>query len=505
MVSTTTNGLPRPALEHNMRTNTLHGVVSVLGLNLVQPFIGIFAVKLGATNYQIALLSSAPAVVSLLAMIPGARFIDRFPRKKRVTMGFLFAHRLFFLALATIPFFTPDRRAGALVALIALMNLPGAISNVAWQSFISGIVPASLRPRAFASRNRWMNLVGTIVVLIAGRLLDLLSFPVGYQIAFACAFLFAIAEMTVFSRIDEDAALDLNAVATAAGIGASPGMGSSSRSTTGSGAAAPEGQQGHHGGQGPQGQGAEGAQVPQDAQGPIAVFRRTWQEVRTHRSFLRYVGASMYFYFAWQIAWPLFTLYQVRVLGANNFWVSILNLANTGGSLVGYGFWANYANRRGNLRTLFVATAGIFMVPFVYAFSKSLYTVAAFNLLSGAIFSGVNLCLFNALLDTTPERHRTSYIAYYSTLVNATAILAPMTGVALLNRVGFMWAFLAAAAFRVTGSFAFLWIDVLETRDRAASASALTPPSPPSPPASGAGGRPSPSPAGHPQAPAVRG
>lgn len=441
---------PRLALEHNMRTNTLHGVVSVMGLNLVQPFIGIFAVKLGASNYQIALLSSAPAVVSLLAMIPGARFIDSFSRKKRVTMGFLFAHRFFFLALATIPFFTPDRRAGALVALIALMNLPGAIGNVAWQSFISGIVPASLRPRAFASRNRWMNLVGTVVVLIAGRLLDLMSFPVGYQVAFVFAFLFAIAEMAVFSRIDEDAALDLGAAAAAAGIATSPPVAAPTR---------PRDQQADKG----------PAAAATGSEGPIAVLRRTWQEVSTHRSFLRYVGASMYFYFAWQIAWPLFTLYQVRVLGANNFWVSILNLANTGGSLVGYGFWANYANRRGNLRTLFAATAGIFIVPLVYAFSKSLYTVAAFNLLSGAIFSGVNLSLFNALLDTTPERHRTSYIAYYSTLVNATAILAPMTGVALLNRVGFMWAFLIAALFRITGSFAFLWIDVLETRDRAAS------------------------------------
>lgn len=434
---------PRAALEHNMRTNTLHGVVSVMALNLVHPFIGIFAVRLGASNYQIALLSSAPAVVSLMAMIPGARFVDRFPRKKRVTMGFLLAHRLFFLALASIPFFTPDRRAAVLVAVIALMNLPGAIGNVAWQSFISGIIPSSLRPRAFASRNRWMSLVGTAVVLVAGRLLDLMSFPVGYQVVFALAFAFAIAETAVFSRIDEDAALDLRAAAAAAGI---------ARATPASAAALrrPDSPEPRQTGSG----------------GPLSALRRTWQEVSTHRSFVRYMGASVYFYFAWQIAWPLFTLYQVRVLGANNLWISILNLANTGGSLVGYGFWANYANRRGNLRTLYTASAGIFVVPLVYAFSKSLYTVAAFNLLTGAIFSGVSLSLFNALLDTTPERHRTSYIAYYSTSVNVSAILAPMAGVALLNRFGFMWAFLIAALSRITGSLAFLWIDVLETRDR---------------------------------------
>ncbi|MDP2873569.1 MAG: MFS transporter [Bacillota bacterium] len=448
---------PRPALEHNMRINTLHGVVSIMGINLIQPFVGIFAVKLGATNYQIALLSSAPAVVSLLAMIPGARLVDRFNRKKRITMYFLLAHRMFFLAMATIPFFTPDRRAAALVAMVALMNLPGAIGNVAWQSFISGIVPASLRPRAFASRNRWMNLVGTVVVLIAGRMLDLMSFPTGYQVGFALAFVFAIGEMAVFSRIDEDAALSLGVAASA---GTPGGAGAATLAGTAN-AATP-----HEPDAGSTLRGWSPSASGPEPSGPLATLRRTWREVSSHKSFLRYVTASVYFYFAWQIAWPLFTLYQVRVLGANNLWVSILNLANTGGSLVGYGFWANYASRRGNLRTLFAASAGIFVVPVVYAFSRSLYTVAAFNLLTGAIFSGVNLSLFNALLDTTPERHRTSYIAYYSTSVNAAAILAPIAGVALLNRLGFMWAFLIAAAFRMTGSLAFLWIDLLEAKDR---------------------------------------
>jgi MFS family permease len=100
----------------------------------------------------------------------------------------------------------------------------------------------------------------------------------------------------------------------------------------------------------------------------------------------------------------------------------------------------------------------------VYAFSHSLYTVAAFNLFMGAIFSGVNLSLFNALLDTTPETNRTSYIAYYQTLVNVSAIVAPMVGVALLNAVDFKWAFLVSALLRMTGSLAFLLVDRIEKR-----------------------------------------
>lgn len=432
------------SLETNMRVNTFHGVAQMMALNMVQPFIGIFAVKLGATNYQIALLSSAPAVVSLLAMIPGARLIDRFSRKKRITMGFLLAHRTFFLALACLPFFVPDRRAGLLVALVALMNFPGAIGNVAWQSFISGIIPSQMRPAAFAQRNRLMNLVGTCVVLVAGRLLDMISFPTGYQVVFVMGFLFAIGEAWVLGQVDEESGIALISSAKANAAAATADSAGGQKTP-------------------------DGPLTPVlKPRGAIATLRETLREVLSHRSYVRYTAASIYFYFAWQTAWPLFTLYQVRVLGANNLWVSILNLTNTGGALIGYGFWARYATRYGNLRTLFASSAGIFIVPAVYAFSHSLYTVAAFNLVMGAIFSGVTLSLFNALLDTTPEQHRTSYIAYYQTLVNCSAIVAPMAGVALLNAVGFMWAFLAAAALRITGSLAFLVIDRLEARERQA-------------------------------------
>lgn len=411
-------------LEDNISINTLHGIVQIMALNMVQPFIGIFAVRIGATNYQIALLSSAPAVVALLAMIPGARLVDRHERKKRITMGFLLAHRACFLGLACVPFFMPDLRAAMLVGIVALMNLPGAIGNVAWQSFISGIVPQQLRPTAFAQRSRLMNVVGTLVVLLAGRLLDVIAFPIGYQVAFVVAFGLALGEISVLNRIDEDGALALLAQSD-----------------------------------------ADAPETPGRKVGSLATLAITWRSVVAHRSYVRYTAASVLFYFAWQTAWPLFTLYQVNVLGANNLWISILSLANTGGSLVGYTFWARHATRHGNLRTLFTASAGIFVVPVVYAFSTSLYTVAAFNLITGAIFSGVSLSLFNALLDTTPQRHRTSYIAYYHTLVNISAIMAPMFGVALLNQFGFKWAFLAAASLRIVGSLSFWVIDRMGARD----------------------------------------
>lgn len=414
-------------LEQNIRLNIYHGIIANIAMNMVHPFVGIFAVRLGASNYQIGLVSSAPALVGLLSMIPGGKFVDSRVDRKRWCAIFMMMHRLFYLLLAAIPFITPDRRAGLLVLTLALMNLPGSIANVSWQGFISRVVPQKRRASAFAKRSLAMNVSGTLAVLIAGRILDIMSYPMGYQVVFAAAFAFAVAEIWVFKHLQELP----DATETA-----------------------PE---------------CEDSVVEFLTALPRAIIADL-REIVTRARFIRFLLTSIFFYFAWQVAWPLFTLYQVRELGATNLWVSILNLSNTGGTLVGFGFWSKYMERNGSLKTLFVSTLGIFLVPVVYAFSRSLYTIAFFNLLTGAIFSGVMLSLFNSLLDMTPDERKTTYIAYYNTAITISAIFAPMAGVALLSFMNYRTAFLATGALRLAGSLAFGLVYFLERRESRGSA-----------------------------------
>jgi len=417
------SGCTSDTLATNIRLNNYHGVVSTLAQNLVGPFIGIFAVRLGASNYQIGLLSSAPALVALLAMIPGAKYVDSRSDKQRITAVFMWAHRLFFFLLALIPLFAADSRATILVVLIAAMNFPGAISNVGWQGFIANVVPSERRAAAFADRNRLMNIIGTLAVLAAGRALDIMPHPLGYSIMFTLAFVLAIGEIWVFSRlkelVPESGAREEHDIHWRRFLPA----------------------------------------LPRSIAADIKAMAR-------QKRFLRFTGTSLFFHFAWQVAWPLFTLYQIKELGANNLWISILSLSNTGGSLLGYGFWVRYSQRHGSLRTLFASTLGIFIVPLIYAYSRSLVTIAFFNILTGVIFSGVMLSLFNTLLDMTPEAKRTTYIGYYNTAINASAMVAPLAGVAMLNLFGYKTAFLVAAALRLMGSLAFGAVYYLERAEQ---------------------------------------
>jgi MFS family permease len=390
-------------LSRNIRLNNLNGVAATLALNMVTPFTGIFAIKLGASNLQVAMLSSLPALMSLLAMIPGAYLVDRVPRKKAVTAWFILASRAFFLVFALTPLFPPGLRATFLVGAVALRSFPEAIAGVSWQSFVAGAIPPGVRTGAFAYRQAITGVAGTVSVLVAGWLLDVLAFPSGYQIMFAVGFLVAMAEVAFFLGMHEAEAPRTHGSQSARGIGLGGWL----------------------------------------------------REFLGHRSYLRFTAGSVVFHFGWQMAWPLFLRYQVDVLGATNTWMSIFTVTNSLSSVVTYRLWARWSDRVGTRTLLPLAALGLSTVPIGFVLSKTPLALALFNLWVGIFGGGMTFLLFNALLEVAPNDRRTSYIAYYNTLISLSGTIAPVIGVGLMERFDLVRALLAAAGFRLLGALAF--------------------------------------------------
>ena len=422
-------------LSRNERLNTRNGVLNSVAANLVAPFTVIFALKLGANNVQTALLSSGPAIAGLLVLIPGARWVDRHNDRFRLTATLMAANRLFFLLMAAVPFLVPPVQATAFLLLVTVMNAPGAVANAAWQSTMAQVIAPDRRADAFASRNKAMNLWGTATALLAGALLDVIPSPWGYQLMFAGAFLVALGEVNVFLQLRP------------------------------------------RGNPTP----AEAVPIPLSTTDQVFVppanetlpllhrLRHQVNEIRSNKRFVQYTLASVIFYFGWQTPWTIFSLYQVKELGASNFWISLLALLNTGGSLMGYGFWVKRIERKGNLFALWLSALPLVAVPFTYAFSHSLLAIAVMTIFIGITLSGLTIALFNSLLEATPHQNRTSYIAYYNTAITVTSIAAPLWGVFLYTGWGYQTAFLLCGAQRILGAVALvlLWKQASQTnRDR---------------------------------------
>lgn len=418
-------GQQEALLRRNMSANVWNGIWQSLAGNMINPFVGILAIRLGASNTQLGLLSSLPAAASITATIPGARLVDRSADKKRITTLFFFLARSFFLVLAAVPFLPMGWRTTALVAAVALQNLPAAVANTAYQSLIADVIPTSHRAHAYSSRNRLMSVLGNVTLLGTGLLLDRLVFPGGYQIMFTVAFLLALAELRALTQF---------VMPPRVGARHTPGG-----DTAATGAAA-----------------AETAVAMDTPSSPLLRLRATFSAIRSEKAFLSFALTSMIFQFGWQMCGPLFTKYTVSYLHANNLWISIISIAGSISAFFSYPIWARWANLHGNRRLTGYAACGMALSPLIYAISHDLWTLTILNTIINFFVAGIVMLLFNGLLEVVPSVGRTGFLAYYNTMVNVMATITPLIGVWLMNRFSIYTAFYVAGTIRFLGGLALI-------------------------------------------------
>src|SRR5690606_37374317 len=84
---------PKLNLNDNLQINIYNGIALAIATNLVNPYFAKFAMRLGATDYQLAYLNSWPAFVSIFALIPGALLIEALGNKQRSTQWIMLIHK----------------------------------------------------------------------------------------------------------------------------------------------------------------------------------------------------------------------------------------------------------------------------------------------------------------------------------------------------------------------------------------------------------------------------
>ena len=103
-------------------------------------FTSTLALRLGGSDLLVGLLTSLPALANIICQIPAARLIGR-QRNLRNTIlvsGFLLRLPAFLIAL--VPFLLGRFQAGAVVCIVALGNVPAAVSSLAFTTMIADVV-----------------------------------------------------------------------------------------------------------------------------------------------------------------------------------------------------------------------------------------------------------------------------------------------------------------------------------------------------------------------------
>jgi MFS family permease len=369
---------PSEITKWNEKNSITNGVASTIVASMSNNYFALFAIGvLDATNYQVGLISSLPQIIGMFAMILGTAIMSRLQTKKKFTGRSILYTRLFLIGMFFVIYLPEDHRAWTFVILVGLMNLPGSFAMLSWQSFIGDLVSDSRRSSFFSERNRILTIAGMITTLLIGISLQWFNKdnPMPYQILFLMAFIFGVIEVFYLNRHIE-----------------------------------PERKQ----------------------QAVQKKFNFGW-DAYGHKPFIYFLICGLFFNFAWQLAWPLFNIYNIKVAHMTGFWISIITVANQIGQIISFKWWGRMADKHSNSKMLAFTAVGMATAPFLTILSTNMYYLTFVNFTSGLFVSGTVLLLFNQLLEVTKEENRGSFIAQYNILLAIIGFIAPQVGVYLLH------------------------------------------------------------------------
>lgn len=414
-------------VNRNEKFSILNGVASTIVASTSNNYFSLFAISvLGATNYQVGLISSLPQFIGMFAMIVGSFILGRLEEKKKFTALSILFTRLFVFSMVFIMLVPEEYRSWVFVLLIGFMNFPGSFALLSWQSFIGDLIPDKRRNIFFSERNRVLTIVGMITTFLMGVILQQFdkTNPLPFLILFLIAFVFGIVEVYyLFKHVEERKERKEK---------------------------------------------KEKNPKPKKERRKLQI-RNLFQDKR----FVIFLICSLYFNFTWQMAWPLFNIYQIKFAHATGLWISLFTVANQISQVVSYKWWGKMADKHSNAKMLIFVALGMASAPLLTVLSTNLYYLIVVNVFTGLFVSGTVLILFNQLLEVTKEENRSSYIANYNVLLAIVGFVAPQVGVFLLEISNINIAMTASTIFRASSTFVFIWLYIALKKKKTASHATL--------------------------------
>jgi MFS family permease len=394
--------MERQILQRNMRFLVLEIFWAAIAVGCYS-FATAYLIRLGGTNLQVSLLTSAAALVNALTSIPFAIFLERRANRWPWIVGSLWVLRAGHMGLILVPFL-PAYRPEAIVALLLLVNVPVALFNAGWLPMFADVVPLARRAQLFSARNMTLNVILMITTFVMGRWLDAAPFPFNYQFMFGLAVLTSFVSTIYVARIIVPTSMVVAPIKP-------------------------------------------------------ATIRPTWTQIREQigkqRSFFNITLNTLIFNIAFWMGTPLQPIYFVRTLHASDGWLGLWIGLISGGAILGNLIWPRLINRHGYSWVLMRATVLSAAYYFLIGFFPDLNLILVFALLFGAISPGVDISHFNILLEVCEPQRRAFYISIFVTVMNLGFFFSALLAAPLLDLIDARLLVLILGGLRLFGAVLF--------------------------------------------------
>lgn len=364
---------------HNQRLFIQQGILWSIYYGLTSAFMIAFALALGASNTVIGLAGALPYLAAILAQVPGAKLVEIYSRL-HINIILTFTSRLLWIPIILIPIFFKTHPLITLLVYFFLVQFTEWITNPAWLSLAGEFVPIKHRGKYFAKRNMLMGVFGMTVSVIGAAYLDL--FPktsgTGFSTMFLVGMLFGLWSSYLYARMKEKPYKDHK----------------------------------HH---------------------KITEFFEIKGE------FKKLVGIIMFFNFAFMISSPFFIVYMLKNLDMSYTLVMVSFAVSGIAKILSQSHWGKVSDKIGDKPVAIASIFGTALVPFLFLFATkdAVWMVYAAQIVSGVVWAGVDLSVFNLVLDLSAQ-HRTIKAAKYVMLTSIPLILAPIAGGLIADKLVFI-------------------------------------------------------------------
>jgi MFS family permease len=399
---------PRDQEERNIRL--LYSNTAMVGVAAggILAFLPVFLARLGANSTMISWLTSGPALVAVVFLIPGAIIAERNTNQVKVRVTWISVVLLGYLLCALAPFVVPIAYLPiVLIFLWTFKVLAEAVTIPAWTAVMARAVSPQRRAQLNGTRWALMSLVMAVSSAFFGWLLDRVVFPFNYQLVFFISFAVAVLDPLFFAKIK-----------------ISPN------------------------------------EILRQPSG-LSLRQRAYEYFKPifhYKPFITYLLATFFYRIALNLPVPLLTLFWVNQLKAPDTLIGLRGTVGYSALVVGYMLWGRFANRLGHRRVLFISTLGLALYPLLTGLLPSAIWLLPVALLWGLTAAGIDVALFDMMLGAVGPDRQPLFAAFWSIEANLCVFIGPLVGAVLSNMVGLREALVIGGLLQAVTTLPFLML-----------------------------------------------
>ena len=395
--------------KRNFRNVQIDGIgVSISSVS--SPFLPVFLTRLGASNFQVGLLTSMPGVTGLILALIVGRFLQT---RRNVVPWYSLSRLLVILCYALTGILTlliaEKYVIIATLFIWAFATIPQTALAVAFSVVMNAVAGPEGRYALLSRRWAIFGVTGVVGTFIVTRVIDLISFPLNYAIMFLVLSLGGFLSF-YFSRqiqVPDQA----------------PALLSSSKS-------------------------------------PAENIRNYITLLRANPAFVSFSTKRFVYFTGLVISLPIMPLYLVREVHATDAQIGVVTMAMNLVMLVGYYLWPRVSRNRGGRFVLLATTFGMTFHPALSAFTSRVDLIILYAGIAGLFQAGLDLVFFDELMKTVPPEYSATFVSLAQSMQYLSMILAPLLGTWLANYIGLAGALWLSAGLRLFGFLLFLRRDV---------------------------------------------